>query len=95
MVHKKNLLISINYLWLSLLFILLIFRFCLRLAQQKGLKKLCSRGFIALYWSVPELTTTNFGFLLNTCPFGSQATFAQDYRKHSQLIDEKMRPQHR
>ena len=41
---QKNLLISINYLWLSLLFIWLIF-FCLRLAQ-KGLKKLCSRGFI-------------------------------------------------
>ena len=41
---QKNLLISINYLWLSLLFIWLIF-FCLRLAQ-KGLKKLCSRCFI-------------------------------------------------
>lgn len=83
---QKNLLISINYLWLSLLFIWLIF-FCLRLAHKKALRNYV---VVALFLLVSTELTTNFWISFKHMPFGSQATFAQDYRKHSQLIDEKM-----
>ena len=86
---QKNLLISINYLWLSLLFIWLIF-FCLRLAHKKTLRNYV---VVALFLLVSTELTTNFWISFKHMPFGSQATFAQDYRKHSQLIDEKW-PQH-
>ena len=62
----------------------------LAFSAQKALRNYV---VVALFLLVSTELTTNFWISFKHMPFGSQATFAQDYRKHSQLIDEKW-PQH-
>ena len=59
----------------------------LAFSAQKALRNYV---VVALFLLVSTELTTNFWISFKHMPFGSQATFAQDYRKHSQLIDEKM-----